>query len=147
MRFEEWEAAVPECIRNDPLWKVQAYRLGLFLSDLAWSDATKLASDRRTAAVADQLYRAVGNISSNIGEGYSRGTGKDRARFYEYALGSTRESRDWYYKGRHLLGQSVADHRLDLCTQVVRLLITMVATDRRSNARITVRRPEEPPSE
>jgi four helix bundle protein len=139
LKFEEWEAAVPECIRKDPLWKVQAYRLGLFLSDLAWSDATKLVGDRRTISVADQVYRAVGNISSNVGEGYSRGTGKDRARFYEYALGSTRESRDWYYKGRHVLGQQVSDHRMDLCTQLVRLLTKMVATDRRENARISTR--------
>ena len=74
---------------------MEAYRLGLFLSDLGWQDATRLARDRRTAAIADQLYRAVGKISSNFGEGYSRGTGKERARFYEYALGSARESRDW----------------------------------------------------
>lgn len=49
----------------------------LFLSDLSWHDVSKLVKDRRTAGVADQLYRAVGKISSNICEGYSRGTGKD----------------------------------------------------------------------
>ncbi|MFQ5594528.1 MAG: four helix bundle protein, partial [Anaerolineae bacterium] len=55
--------------------------------------------DRQTLGLSDQLYRALVSISSNIAEGYSRGTGKGRAQFYEYALGSARESRDWYFKG------------------------------------------------
>lgn len=137
MTFAEWEANVPEAIRSDRLWRMEVYRLGLFLADLAWQDAGKLLQDRRCVGVADQLYRAVGNISSNLAEGYSRGTGKDRARFYEYALGSTREARDWYYKGRHTLDQTVIDHRIELTTQIIRLTITMLTKDRRTNERIT----------
>jgi four helix bundle protein len=135
--YDEWEQGVPACIRDDSLWRMKAYRMGLFLSDLAWHDVTKLAADRRTPSLADQLYRAVGNISSNVGEGYSRGTGRDRARFFEYALGSTRESRDWYYKGRHVLGAEVADHRMELCTDIIRLTITMTARERRSNRKVS----------
>ena len=67
----------------------------------------KLSHDRRMISIADQLYRAVGKIRANFSEGYSRGTGKDRAKFYEYALGALRESRDWYYKGRHVFGPKV----------------------------------------
>jgi hypothetical protein len=53
-----------------------------------------------------------------------------RARFYEYALGSARESRDWYYRGRHILGDDVAGHRLQLLTEIIRLLLTMVPQQR-----------------
>jgi four helix bundle protein len=136
MTFEEWEALVPKEIREDSLWKMEAYRFGLFLSDLAWEDSTKLLRERRTIGIADQLYRAVGNISSNIAEGYSRGTGKDRARMYEYALGSVRESRDWYYKSRHVLSEKVNNHRMDLTTRMVRLLIRMVSNERKQNRRL-----------
>ena len=136
MTYDEWEADVPAVLREDTLWRVEAYRLALFLSDLSWHDVSKLAKDRRTWDVAGQLYRSAGNISSNIGEGYSRGTGKERARFYEYALGSSRESRDWYYKGRHVLGESVMSHRIDLSTQIIRLTLKMVSTERRRNRRI-----------
>ena len=76
------------------------------------------------------MYRALGSISANLSEGYSRGSGKDRARFYEYALGSARESRDWYYKGRHVLGQAVTDHRIKLASEIIRLLLTMVPQQR-----------------
>lgn len=130
MRYDEWEQSVPETIRGDSLWKVKAYRLALFLTDLGWHDVTKLIKDRRTIRLSDQLYRSLGSVSANLAEGYSRGTGKDRARFYEYSLGSARESRDWYYKGRHILGEKVAQHRMQLLTEVIRLLLTMVPQQR-----------------
>ena len=130
MTYEEWVKSVPEEIAGDPLWRMEAYRLGVFVGDVSWYDATKLMRDRRTLGVADQLYRALGSISANIAEGYSRGTGKDRARFYEYALGSARESRDWYYKSRHILSEPVTRHRLRLLTQIIRLLMTMVPQQR-----------------
>jgi len=130
MKYEDWAKKVPTAIAGDVLWKVEAYRLGLFASDVAWYDVTKLMQDKRTLDLSDQLYRAVGSISANIAEGYSKSTGKDRARFYEYALGSARESRDWYYKSRHILGDEIANHRLNFITQIIRLLITMVPQQR-----------------
>src|SRR6185436_8880301 len=114
MTFLEWEAQVPPSIKEDSVWKSKAYRLALFVSDLAWHDATKLLKDKRTLSLADQLIRAAGGISADIEEGYSRGTGRDRARFYEYGLGSARESRGWYFKGRHVLGEKVSQHRIAL---------------------------------
>ena len=130
MNYEEWEKSVPTEITDDSLWKVKAYRLGLFVADVGWHDATKLMRDKRTLELSNQLYRALGSISANLAEGYSRGTGKDRARFYEYALGSARESRDWYYKGRHILSPAVTAHRLSLLTHIIRLLLTMVPEQR-----------------
>ena len=128
--YDEWAKEVPLEISGDSLWKVEAYRLGLFIGDVGWYDVTKLIKDKRTLKLSDQLYRSLGSISANLAEGYSRGTGKDRARFYEYSLGSARESRDWFYKGRHILGKEVTKHRLALITQIIRLLLTMVPQQR-----------------
>jgi four helix bundle protein len=130
MNYEIWAKTVPAEITDDSLWKMEAYRLALFAAELGWHDVTKLAGDRRTLDMAGQLYRALGSIEANVSEGYSRGSGKDRARFYEYALGSARESRGWYYKGRYVLGEDVAGHRLRLLTQIVRLLLAMVPDQR-----------------
>jgi len=82
MNYEEWARSVPGEITGDPFWRVEAYRLALFAGDVGWRDVTKLVGDTRTRSLSDQLYRALGPISANIAEGYSRGTGKDRARFY-----------------------------------------------------------------
>jgi four helix bundle protein len=130
MNYADWLATVPQEITQDRLWSIEAYRLALFAGEIGWRDATKLLRDKRTRGLSDQLYRAVGSISANLAEGYSRGTGKDRARFYEYALGSARETRDWYYKGRHILGAEITTHRLNLLTQIIRLLLTMVPEQR-----------------
>ena len=45
-------------------------------------------------------------------------------------MGSARESRDWYYKARYGLQADVTDHRLQLLTQIIRLLLMMVPQQR-----------------
>src|SRR4051794_18923925 len=100
MTYEQWECSVPEQIRADSVWRVAAYRKALFLSDLVWIDSQKLCRQKSTSSIVDQIIRAVGKIAACISEGYSRGSGKSRALFYEFALGSARETRDWYYQGR-----------------------------------------------
>src|ERR1700720_4345874 len=135
MNYETWVESVPRSIVGDTLWKAEAYRLGLFVAELGWHDVSKLFRDTRTRGLADQLYRAAGSIGANISEGYSRGTGRDRARFYEYALGSARETRGWYYNGRHVLGESVSEHRIGLLTQIIRLLLIRVSDQRGSSLR------------
>jgi four helix bundle protein len=130
MSYDDWLKSVPAEITGDPLWKVEAYRLALFVGDLGWYDVTKLMRDKRTLDLSDQLYSAFGSIGANTSEGYSRNSGKDRARFYEYALGSARESRGWYYKGRYVLGEAVAEHRIRLATHIARLLLTMIPDQR-----------------
>ncbi len=132
MTYNEWEKMVPEVIRQDVLWTVTAYRLALFVSDIAWCDVQRLAKDTCTRSLADQLYRSVGSICANIEEGYSKISAKDRARFYEYSLGSARESRGWFYRGRHVLGEEVATHRMNLLPDIIRLLLKMIP-DQRNN--------------
>ena len=135
MKYQEWLTSVPETITGDTLWKMELYRTALFLGDLAWHDSRKLTKQPQTRSLADQLFRAVGSISANIAEGYSRSSGKDQARFYEYSLGSARESRDWYFKARHVLGTDVTDHRLDLLTQTIRQLLRTIPNSRTKSIR------------
>jgi len=66
MTYKEWEDTEPRAIRDDPVWRVEAYRLALFAGDLAWHDSTKLLGDKRTVGVADQLNRSAGEISRDI---------------------------------------------------------------------------------
>lgn len=130
MNYSDWEQEVYPEITGDSLWKMEVYRLALFAADIGWHDVSKLMNDKRTIKLSDQLYRALGSIGANVSEGYSRGTGKDRARFYEYALGSARESRGWYFNARHILGKAVVQHCIQLLTQIIRLLLAMVPQQR-----------------
>ena len=135
MKYDDWQLSVPDAIKGDSLWRLEVYRLGLFVSDIAWEDALLLGKNPPTRSMADQLFRAVSSISANIGEGYSRSTGKDRARFLEYSLGSAREARDWYYKSRHVLKEEVSKHRLDLLTQIIKMLIVLTPLQRQKGIR------------
>jgi len=130
MTYDEWLDSVPSELTKDPLWRMEVYQFSLFAADLAWRDVSKLVQDKRTTSLADQLYRAVGSISANIAEGYSRRSGKDQARFYEYALGSTREAGVWYYQSRHMLSEPVSQHRVKLLSKITRLLLRIIPAQR-----------------
>ncbi len=130
MDYDEWAATVPEAITSDSLWRMKVYRLSLFLGDLAWEDTSLLAKDPRSSSLTHLLYRAAGSIGADIAQGYSRGSGRDQARFYGYALGSVRETRDWYFKVRHLLGESIAESRFALLSEISHLLQAIIGLQR-----------------
>ncbi|MBU0511465.1 MAG: four helix bundle protein [Chloroflexi bacterium] len=121
--YEEWLEQVPESIKQDPLWNFQVYLKALFLSDLAWKDTDKVIKDPRGNVIAKQLIRSVGSICANIEEGHGRGFGKDNAYFQRVALGSARESRGWYYRGRRFLDSEVFQHRLRLLDEIIAALV------------------------
>ncbi len=129
----EWKETVPEMIRQDSLWSLTVYRHSLFMRDITWRDVKQLAKDICTRSSSDQLYRPIGSICANIEEGCSKSSVKDRVRFYEYDLGSTRESRGWFYRACHVLGEKVASHRINLLAEIIRLLLTMIP-EQRANA-------------
>jgi len=129
MNYKEWEKSVHPDIKNDVVWKIEGYKLALYLSDVSWVDSQKIIGERYFS-LADQLYRSSGSVSANIVEGYSRISNKEKARSYEIALGSARETRDWYFKSRHLLSEEVASKRIRLLTKIIKLLLSMI-NDRR----------------
>ncbi len=135
MRFDNWIETVPKAIAEDSVWNLKAYRAALYISDLCWND-TKQIMDQRFFSLADQLYRSTGSVGANITEGYSRYSDKEKARFYEIALGSARESKDWYFKARHVLGEKRSLHRIKLLTSISKLLLTMI-NDKRNTDRLS----------
>ncbi len=114
---------------NDPLLRMRAYRLAVDLLDAAWQDAKMLSADPVTERIAGQLYASVGSIGANLGEGYSRSSGKDRARIFELALGSVRESINWYQASRPVLGDIVRSRLNDL-EEIRRLLLAIIPRER-----------------
>lgn len=131
MNYAKWLMDVPSEITNDPIWKLEVYRLGLFAGDVGLQDVYFLAKQPMMLKIADQLHRSLDSISVNLTEGYSRSKGPDRARFIEASLGSSRESREWYYKSRHVLKPEVLKHRMGLTTRIVSMLTPMIPHQRK----------------
>jgi four helix bundle protein len=131
------EAAHSEGARDsgflgDALMKLTAYRLATELATATWEDGTELSEDSRTRALAPQLVLAVGSIGANIAEGYSRLSGRDRVRFFEYALGSTRESVHWYHVAGPLLSPAVRLARANTLSRIRQLLLATIANERQA---------------
>jgi four helix bundle protein len=135
MKYDEWILSVPGEITNDPIWKLEVYRLALFAGDIGWHDVLTLSKDKLMYPVADQLHRSLGSISANLTEGYSRSKGLDRARFFDLSLGSARDSRDWYYKSKQSLPAEVIKHRMELISHIIALLVPMISHQRKNALR------------
>ena len=130
MTYEEWDVTVPELIKVDRIWRVQAYRLAAFLSACAEADTREVADDPRFRAMAAQLCGAAASIAANIAEGYPRQSPRDRIRYYEYALGSAEEAKTWYLSLRDSVAPNVLDERLSTLRSITRLLLTMIRSSR-----------------
>ena len=131
MTYDEWLKEVPENIKHDALWRFETYRKALFLADLTWADSDKLLADLRGRGIAWQLIESAGSISANIEEGYGRGFGKDYARFLRIALGSARETRGWYWRGRRVFASKVVSYRMALIDEIIAGLVTASEQQRR----------------
>lgn len=130
MTYEEWEAGVHERVKKEPVWQFLGYRKALFFYELAWQDCERFMRDRRGRAVAEQLIRSAGSVSANIEEGHGRGYGRERDWFFKVSIGSARESKGWYWRGRHLLPLEVLDNRLALADEIIALLVTELTRQR-----------------
>jgi four helix bundle protein len=142
--YEAWARGVPAEITTDTLWRTPAYRFSLYLMSQAQADLEWILEHRGTRALADQLLRAVGGISASLDEGYSRSSGRERAHYYEYALGSAREARGWYYKCSIALPPDRAARRLACLSRIVRILTAVVPRERARTTEWRARR--NPPS-
>ena len=121
--FRAWEVTAPNSLQNDPVWRFHAYRVALFMLDLAAMDARELQREQPRSALADQLLRSVASVSANISEGLGRPTTVDRTRFISIALGSLRESLSWYRAARVVLPEDVCNTRDDQLSELRRLLL------------------------
>ena len=96
----------------------------------AFDDAKKLIAEPVTSEIAPQLYAAVVGISANIGEAYSRTSGKERALRFEYALGEVRESMSWYNGGTPVLGAEITTDRRTRLEEMRRILLAIIPRER-----------------
>ena len=128
----QWVSSVAPEETADPLWQLHAYRVARCLVDQLRSDGVVLGPhvDPKTLT---QLSRAVASIAANIAEGYSRRSGADRARFYGYALGSTREAMVWYRSVAWCLDAERVSLRMAFLAQQRRLLLGILKAVQRQD--------------
>ena len=129
-RFDKWQSRTPADLVGDPIWRLTAYRMSLFLSDIVHEDGQILYRRRISGHKVSQLERSVESISANISEGYSKFSGKERAKYFESALASAREARDWYRRSSYWLGAAESEGRRMLLTEIISILTVAIPEER-----------------
>ena len=115
---------------QDPLSRMRVHQLAEELIPDAFEDAKRLSAEPVTSEIAPQLYAAVVGIDANIGEAYSRTSGKERALRFEYALGEVRESMSWYKGGAPILGEEISTERRTRLEEMRRILLAIIPRER-----------------
>ena len=115
---------------GDPLERMAVHKFARKLIELSWEDAEAMQANTATEEIAGQFYESVGSIAANLAEGYSKSSGPDRARSFEYALGSARETREWYEATRPVLKPEVVEERLEILGHIQRLLVAIIPRER-----------------
>jgi four helix bundle protein len=136
----EFERCPPVELEGDPIWRLPAYRIGAFLAEVARTDCALLRRFPPYIERANQLQAAVDAIPANITEGYGKISGKDRARFYEVALSSAREAREWYRRVRDPVGHEEALGRALLLTRIIKILTVAIPEERAGASEERIRR-------
>jgi hypothetical protein len=127
MNYQVWERSVPPQIRADGVWSVEAYRLALFLADMAWHDATDLAKHRRTIKLGAELIEAMSGVASGLARAHDRSVNAEHRNALEDALASARAGAGLYHGCRQVLGQEIIMHRIRVLNHVIARLKEMGA--------------------
>lgn len=112
--------------QKDRLEELIFYQLARELWELFWTDSEKLGVDYRGREIVRQMARCVGSIGANIEGGYGRGFGKEYPQFLRIARGSARETRGWYQRARHLLGEETVKQRDEAVGRLIGMLTNAI---------------------
>ena len=130
-------AELPDYASKDPVARMRVYQLARKLRTASLEAAMLIQQYPITEKIAGQLYTAVGSVVARTVEGYSRSSGRDRARIFEYALGSAREAFEWYESAKHLLEPDIFNDRSNALDEITRLMLAIIPRERARTIRLT----------
>ena len=103
-----------------------AYAKALELFDFVVADMALLSRHRECSQLAAQQLDSADSISSNIEEGYGRGSKKEYCPFLVISRGSAQETAGRYLRLRHWLPVGLPEIRIALCDEIIGILTASI---------------------
>ncbi len=124
------ELTSPKHFTDLKVWRV-AHDLYL----LALDDVNDFPNTKGAHILIDQLLRAIGSISANIAEGYSRKSTKHYISYLDNSIGTTNESENWYYKakGAQWLHKDVVSIRVTTLSEIRKMSFGLIKSLKNSS--------------
>ncbi|HWA88139.1 MAG TPA: four helix bundle protein [Opitutus sp.] len=113
------------------LQRFGAYEKALTLFDLVVTDLSPLGNQSVLQRLISQPFASADSISSNIEEGFGRGSRREYSQFLIIARGSAQETSGRYGRFKHWLPVDVIAARQALCGEIIGILSGSIKTLRR----------------
>jgi hypothetical protein len=125
--YEEWLLTIDRMTTRWRLWRLECYRLALYLAELSFLDLDRITEQEPDFDGNDFLLQAT-KIGAKIAFGHGPGFRTIQLEGFNEALASSRAARHWYELCWEWLGDSRTRHRLQLIDIITNnlLLLTQV---------------------
>ncbi len=104
LSYAAWESSIPAEVRADPLWGLRVYRAALYAGDLGRREHAGLRENPGSQTLPRNWCARPDRSARTSPKDTAAMAARIACDSTAYALGSARESRDWYYKARDALG-------------------------------------------
>lgn len=127
LSYEEWLLTVDKMTTRWSMWRLDCYRLALYLAELSFLDLDRIRVHTPDFDGGDFLLRAT-KIGAKIAFGHGPGFRMIQLEGFNEALASARAAREWYDYCWDWLGDARTRHRLRLIDIIIHnlLLLTQV---------------------
>jgi len=127
LSYEEWLLTVDKMVTRWSMWRLEVYRLSMYLGELAFLDLDRILAQQPAFEGGDFILQAS-KIGAKIAFGHGPGFRTIQLEGFNEALESAWAARQWYEVVSDWLGVERTRHRLQIIDIVTNnlLLLTQV---------------------
>ncbi len=127
LSYQEWLLTVDKMVTRWSMWRLEVYRLSMYLAELAFLDLNRIVAQEPAFEGDDFLLQAT-KVGAKIAFGHGPNFRTIQLEGFNEALESARAARHWYEHAALWLGVERSRHRLRVLDIIIHnlLLLTQV---------------------
>lgn len=124
LSYQEWLLTVDKMVTRWSMWRLEVYRLAMYLAELAFLDVNRIVAQEPAFEGDDFLLRTT-KVGAKIAFGHGPGFRTIQLEGFNEALESARAARHWYEHASIWLGIERSRHRLRLLDIIIHNLLVL----------------------